>query len=418
MNAHTPTRNAPTRRSLITVAVATALTLGALPVQAASEARPSAEARAAAEARSAYQAGKAQLREEAWAEAIRSFEEAYAQGGREAEAALFWKAWAQEKSRAYREAMRSIRELRERHPDSRWLDDACRLELELGERLGQTVECEEGYAMEEAAITHMMNRPAEVAIPALEKYLEKPDKPARLKKHAMFVIANHGGPEAKRVLMGIARESEHRDLRRNAIQMFVIMGDLPDEELIEIYEGTTDVQTKRTLLDAAMASGATGLLARVARDGSAGDLRRQAITLLGAVGEVDELDGLYAADLPKEMKHALMEAYGIAGAEDSLTQVIRVETDPEVRTKAIQSLGIAGAGTEVIVEVYDSLSDPREKRAAIDAMMIAGNARGLREMFDQETDPELKRHMLQMLSVMGDEEADDIFLDILEGGSI
>ena len=145
------------------------------------------------------------------------------------------------------------------------------------------------------------------------------------------------------------------------------------------------------------------------------NVRVHAIQMLGVTGDTGLLSQMYDEDLPWQMRRAMLDAFGIAGDPDPVLEILRVEEDSELRGHALRSLGIMGSdASDVVAEIYPRLDTEMEKRAAIEALMIMDDGPGLRELYSQEEDPVLKRHIVQMLTVVGDEESMDVFLEILD----
>ena len=59
-----------------------------------------------------------------WSGAEDLFSHIAEQGGSEADAALYWQAWAQHKNGRSAVAAQTLRKLESRYPDSSWIDDA------------------------------------------------------------------------------------------------------------------------------------------------------------------------------------------------------------------------------------------------------------------------------------------------------
>jgi outer membrane protein assembly factor BamD (BamD/ComL family) len=86
-----------------------------------------------------YQKGLSALDAHEWDDAIAAFGESVAHRKASAPAALYWKAYAQSKAGRRAEALQSIAELRRSYKDSRWLNDAGALEVEMRAQGGAPV---------------------------------------------------------------------------------------------------------------------------------------------------------------------------------------------------------------------------------------------------------------------------------------
>jgi HEAT repeats len=266
------------------------------------------------------------------------------------------------------------------------------------------------------ALHGLMGVDPDRAIPVLERFLAG-DHPRSHKQQALFVLSQTGDERAINIIMDLARDGSDPRLQVEAIQMFVMLGAPGNSGLEELYDETDDPRVKRALLQAAMVNGHGDLLMRVVQDEDAEtNLRVQSVHMLGVTGDTDLLRDLYPADLPVEMRRAMLDAFGIAGDPEPVQDILRVETNPQLRAHAIRSLGIMGGSvSEIVVEIYQRLETDSEKRAAAEALMMQGDGVALRELYQQEDDPAIKRHLIQMLSVVGDDDSVDLFLDILDG---
>jgi outer membrane protein assembly factor BamD (BamD/ComL family) len=87
-----------------------------------------------------YDEGRALLDGSHWAEAIEKFDQAAKQGGSRADAALYMKAFAQDKQGLRTETLATIQELQRSFPESRYINDAKALELRVRQEAGLPVE--------------------------------------------------------------------------------------------------------------------------------------------------------------------------------------------------------------------------------------------------------------------------------------
>ena len=86
-----------------------------------------------------YDAGQSALENRHWDEALEDFNQVASRGGTRADGAWYWKAYTLNKLGRRDEALAAIAELRKSFPNSRWLDDAKALELEVKQASGQKV---------------------------------------------------------------------------------------------------------------------------------------------------------------------------------------------------------------------------------------------------------------------------------------
>ena len=89
------------------------------------------------------------------------------------------------------------------------------------------------------------------------------------------------------------------------------------------------------------------------------------------------------------------------------------DSDPKLRMEAIKDLGISGGSSATLTKIYQNDQNPDVRSAVINALFIKGDAHSLVELARKETNPELKRELVQKMSVMGNREATDYLMEIL-----
>ena len=122
------------KRALAVVLWGWALAAGAATPSWASVAE---EEQAASKEDEAYDRGTRALDEESWDAAIGAFDAVVRMGGKKADGALYWKAYAQNKAGRPADALATVAQLRKAAPGSRWLKEARALELEMRQSAGQ-----------------------------------------------------------------------------------------------------------------------------------------------------------------------------------------------------------------------------------------------------------------------------------------
>src|SRR5262249_17044914 len=139
--------------------------------------------------------------------------------GPKTDAALYWKAYAQNKQGLRPEALATIGILTKGYPKSRYLGDAKALEVEVKNSSGQPINpaVESDEEMKLIAIQTLANNPSDEAVAILQKVLNGTGSP-RLKARALFVLAQSSSPKARDVLIGIAKGGSNPDLQMKAVQ--------------------------------------------------------------------------------------------------------------------------------------------------------------------------------------------------------
>ncbi|MGO9338165.1 MAG: hypothetical protein ACLPY1_11720 [Terracidiphilus sp.] len=127
-----------------------------------------------------------------WADAVKIFSQVVAQHGDHADAALYWKAYAENKLGESKASQSSCAELRSGYPKSRWLDDCGALEVEIRARSGKPVEIDPSQSddVKLLALNTMLRQDEPRALAEIQEIL-KGDSSEKLKKEAEFILGNH-----------------------------------------------------------------------------------------------------------------------------------------------------------------------------------------------------------------------------------
>src|SRR5919112_5623228 len=143
----------------------------------------------------AYDEGRELLDQGKYDRAAERFTDVASMKGSRVDAALYFKAWAQNKAGQRADALSTIATLAKEFPKSRYLTQARALESEGRRDSGQPVrpESESDDDLKLMALNALQNSDPESAIPMLEKLLEGTASP-RLKSKALFVLAQSNSP--------------------------------------------------------------------------------------------------------------------------------------------------------------------------------------------------------------------------------
>jgi hypothetical protein len=366
-----------------------------------------------------YEAGTALLDEERWDEAVRAFDEVVRMGGGRADAALYWKAYGQQKAGRAADALATVAELRRKAPQSRWLDEARALEMEIRQRSGQAPS-PENTASEDLkliALNGLLHTDSARALPLLKEFLATSRSP-KLREQALFVLSQSGAAEARALLGDIARGRVHPDLQRKAIQNLGLFGGTENRQaLSDIYASSDDVAVKKAVLQAFMVSGEKGRVLSAARSEKSSELRRAAIQQLGVMGAQAELWELYRAESDVEVKKAILQGMFLGGGAERLLELSRTETQPELRRAIVHNLGLLGGARtgEALLGIYRSDADRTIRREVLNGLFIQGNAEALIQIARTEKDPELRREAVSKLSLMSSNKAAlDFMMELLK----
>jgi HEAT repeat protein len=364
-----------------------------------------------------YRAARQDLDAGRFTAAIDKFGRAAQQGGKDADAALYWKAYAQNKAGRTSQALASLRQLGGTYPKSSWLDDARALELEIRGTAGQhpdpTAEKDEDLKL--YALNGLLASDSKRAVPLVLKFLEGQHSP-RLKGQALFVLSQSDSPEARKTLLDIAHGTRHPELQRQALESLGAAGD--KDTLAEIYRSSRP-EVKMDVLDAYMAANAREHIVSAARSEKDPRVRRKALDLLGPAGARDELRQLYRSESDPGIRRTLLDGLAVANDVEALTGIARDEKDSSLRAKAISGLGISATpqATAALKSFYSGSTDEEVRKAAIQGLFIQGNAAALIELYRAEKDPQWRREIVKHLGLMNSDEAQTFLSKIFGKGS-
>ena len=362
-----------------------------------------------------YQKGLSAIDAHEWDKAIAAFTESAAHKGADASAALYWKAFAQNKAGQREEARQTLAQLRSDYKDSRWLRDARALEAEMGGHGNASSQPDEEIKI--YAINSLMQADPDQALPILEKLLTS-NNSDRIKERALFVLTQSSSPKAAKVLGDMARGTSNPAMQMKAIHYIGLMGnEQAKKELPSIYASATSVDVKRAILKGYMISGSRDLLLQAAKGESNPELRHEAIRQLAISGGGNELWQLYANESSVENKRAILKSMFLTGNSEKLAELARSEKDPSLRAEAIKSLGLMGDGhgnAETLVDIFKSDSNTSVKNAVLQALFLQQNGKALVELARAEKDPAMKQEIVNKMSLVRSKEVTDYMMEVLK----
>ena len=335
-----------------------------------------------------------------------------------ADAALYWKAYAQWKLDQRADALTTLADMRKRFPQSRWAKDAQALDVEIRQASGQAIS-PDGQASEELkllALRGLMNSDPDRAIPMVEQLLAGPST-VRVKENALFVLSQSRSSRARDIIAGAAKGSLNPDLQLRAIRYLGAIGGPENRQVLDdAYRATTDVAVKRAVIRSFGAGGDRQRLLALAKSETAPELRGEAARSLGAMNATAELDELYQSETSAEVKNQIIRGLLASGNVGSLTKLATSEKDPALKRTAIRNLGAMGSvkTSDTLRSIYTSDSTPEVRSAVIEALFIQQNAGVLVALARAEKDPAMKRRIVERLSMMKSKEATDYMLELLK----
>ena len=417
-----------TRKALAALAVAATLILGGSSAafaepwldadpQTKSKEKEKEKARERAERESdLYEEGQDAIDEEKWDRAVARFTAVAEMKGSRADGALHWTAYALAKSGRNSEAMQTIAALRRSYPNSKWLDDANALELDVKRGLGQTVRPERinDDELKVIAINSLMHTDPEKAYPLLEKIVRGPSA-KKIKERALFILAQSPSPRAQALISDIARGNANPDLQRDAVKYIGIHGGAKNRAVLsELYASSNSREVKKEVLQAFMLSNDKARVLEAAKSEKDSDLREKAIHLLGVMSARSELAALYATEPSTDVKKEIIQALFISNDSQKIGELARNERDPHLRREAIRKLGLMGGSGNILQQIYATETSADLKEAVIEAYFLQSNARALIDIARKEKNQTLRKEALQKLSIMNDDEALQYMLEILD----
>lgn len=365
-----------------------------------------------------YRQGTRAIDNREYERAVTSFDRVIDTKAPRADGAYYWKAYALNKLGRRDEALAVLAEVPKQFPQSRWINDAKALEVEVKQASGQGVspESQTDEDLKLFAISALSNSEPERAIPLLEKLLNDGKNSPNLKKKALFVLAQSRSDKARDIVAQYAKNGSNPDLQLSAVEF---LGTYRSKEsrqtLADVYAAVNDVTVKRAVLRGFMISRDTEHLFNAAKSESNPDLRREAIHQLGAMQAQNELGQLYASETNADLKDAIIQSIFISRGTDKLMEIAKTEKDARLRGTAIRHLGLMRTEktADALASMYGSESDKTIKSQIIQALFIQQAAKQLVEVTRKEKDPELKKHAVQRLGMMKSKESTDYLMELL-----
>ncbi len=363
-----------------------------------------------------YDQGQQSLDSSRWDRAVSYFDRVIEMKAAKADAALYWKAYAQNKLGQRPEALGTINVILKDYPKSRYLSDAKALEIDVKRNTGQiNPAAESDEEIKIMAINALQNTSSEEAVPMLQKVLQGTGSP-KLKAQALFVLAQSSSPKAREVLVNIAKGGGNPDLQMRAVRYLGIHGGRESRAaLADIYASSSDVDMKKRILSAFMQGGEKDRLLTAAQTEQNPELRANAVQLLGNMGAHEELWTMYQKESSVDVKKGIIRALFTGGAVTRLSELARGEQNPELRLLAVRNLALTGSKRtgDTLVEIYNSDKNPDIRKAVINGLFQSNNPEALVALARKEQDMTMKKDMVQKLSNMHAKVATDYLLELL-----
>jgi hypothetical protein len=352
-----------------------------------------------------YNSGLQALGRHQYERAVTLFDQVIARKDARADAALYWKAFAQFKAARASESQATLAALRRDHPSSRYLVEAKILETEMRRQAGQAVNVEDQAVNDDIkilAIQSMQRTDPARALPLLEGVLNSANS-LEVKRRAVYVLALSDDPRGREILLRYAKGAGSPDLQPDAIRYLASRRDrgTTSADLREIYDSTQDASLRRIVIEAYRASGdKPSLLAVISNPANPTPLRQTAIAGLSNLAAPQELMALYQKETDPALRTQIVSVLASMAAVDQLADIARTDQDAAVRQRAIRSLGAQRPERtgQTLNTLYGGTQDAATRTAIIQALAQQNNADGLVTIARKETSLDLKRQIVSQLS--------------------
>lgn len=376
------------------------------------------------------------IKDQEWAKAEQKFRSLVREHPqhKDADAALYYLAYALHKQNRLQESDRILDQLIREHPKSSWVNDARAMRIEMAPRLKNNDAITQGIKEEDeelklAALQSLFESSPDRALRVALDILKPGSRSSTtLKEGAIELLSDSESAEADAAVLEVARSETDPRLRRKAVEM---LGQMERAGVIELLKELAIKSSDRELAHAAMRALAEhrgpqsrAVLIEIARNGSDADLRTIAISELSDGGDdsvVDELVKLFDAEKNEGVRSHIVSALSEIGTPRALAKIVEIaksSTDVEIRRAAISALGDRedGQAVDILIQLYDTERDQEMKEEIISALGEMENKRALRKLMDiikSDAPSQLKKRALAKLGESEDPEATKFLEDLL-----
>jgi len=371
-----------------------------------------------------YRDGTSSIDEHKYERAIEYFDRVINAKWSRADGAYYWKAYALNKLGKRDDALAALAEIPKQFPQSRWVNDAKALQVEIQQATGQPVS-PEGITDEDLkllALQSIMSSDAERAVPLAEKVINDPKNNLGLKGRALYLLAQSRSDKAREIVAAYAKNGSNQDLQIRAVGYVgsFRMANSP-QILADVYSSTNDVAVRRAVLRGMANARDASHLLNAAKNEQNADLRREAIRGLGNMQAVNELAQLYPTETSAELKQAIIDSIANGRGIDKLIDLARTEKDATLRAYSIRRLGFmrnsqtgGEKASEALATIYKSESDKAVKSNILRALWQSGACQQLVDAARAEKDTDLKAEAVRDLGQMrGCKEASDYLMELI-----
>ncbi len=222
----------------------------------------------------AYTAGAQAMNEHRWRDAVTDFDQVIDAKAKNADAAMYWKAYSLHKLGNQPLALATCLQLRSQFTKSSWNKDCGALSLDVRANTqvnldnltlppvpptpavyvdgawGSTAGGSSEDDLKILALNSLLHQDPARAMPLVRGILTGNQSMA-VKKQAIFVLAQSKSPQAQTVLRDAVTGKMDAALQRQAIQMMAVFeGKRANDTLVEVYRSSNDAQVKRAVISA------------------------------------------------------------------------------------------------------------------------------------------------------------------------
>jgi HEAT repeat protein len=367
--------------------------------------------------RERYEQGYEYVRDGRYDRGIERLNDVIAMKGSRTDAALYWKAYAQDRLGQRAEALTTLSTLVRDHSKSNYAQQAKVLEAEVRRNAGQAPrpQDQQDEEIKLLALNALQHQAPEQAVPMIQKLLAGTASP-KLKERALFVLAQSDNAQAREVLKGIAKGGGTPELQSRAINYLGTHGGRESRAVLaEVYASTNDIDIKKRILRGFMVGGDKERVLSAAQSEQNAELRAYAVQQLGVMGAHAELWQLYQKESDTAVKKGVIRAMFVGGNHTRMTELAKAEQNPELRREAIRNLGLMGGkgNGDVLVEIYSSDRNADVRKAVVQALFVSNDAAALVTIARKEEDPVMKKEIISKLSHMNSKVAIDYMLELL-----
>ncbi len=389
------------------------------------------------EASKAFREARDYIKDREWTKAEQTFRSLVTDHPqhKDADAALYYLAFALKKQNRFQEADRILERLIKEYTASSWINDARAMRIEMAPRLknNETINeaiNEEDEELKLAALQSLFESSPERAMRVAIDILKPGSRSSiTLKEGALTLLADSESAEAGAAVLEVARSETDVRLRRKAVE---VLGQVNAPGVLELLKELATRSSDRELARAAMRAlaehqgpQARVTLLEIARSSGDIELRSTAISELGDDSDestVEELAKLFDAEKNPEVREDILSALSQSEsprARAKILEIARSGADIEIRKAAISLLGDRedAQAADILIQLYDAERDQEVKEEIVSTLGGMENKRALRKLMEivkSDATARLKRRAIEALGDSEDPEATKFLEDLLK----